>query len=143
LDLVRSLGADHVIDYTKEDFTRSGERYDFILDNVSDHSLRALRRVLTRKGVLVINAGQFDHRWFGPIGRFARAAVMNLLVPQSMGTFLSLPNEADLLALKEMIEAGQVKPVVDRTYPLAEAPAAIAAVAAGHAQGKVVVSVAA
>jgi NADPH:quinone reductase-like Zn-dependent oxidoreductase len=142
VELVRSLGADHVIDYTQDDFTRNAERYDFILDNVSNHSLRSLRRVLTPEGMLICNAGEFDHRWIGPMGRFMRAAIMSVFSSRKLGTFLSLPNRANLLALKELIEAGKVRPVVDRTIPLAEAPAGIAHVAAGHARGKVVVAVA-
>jgi NADPH:quinone reductase-like Zn-dependent oxidoreductase len=141
VDLVRSLGADHVIDYTKQDFTQTGERYDFILDNAASQSLSRLRRVLTPKGTLIVNCGQFNRHWIGPIGRMMRASLLSVFASQKLGSFLSLPNEADLTTLREIIEAGKLGPVIDRTYPLSEAPAAMAYVGEGHSSGKVVISV--
>jgi NADPH:quinone reductase-like Zn-dependent oxidoreductase len=141
VDLVRSIGADHVIDYTREDFTRGGQRYDFILDNVANRSLSDLRRALTPTGTLIPNGGGFDHRWIASGGRLIRAVVLFGLVSQSVKTFLVAPTHADLVALTELIEAGAVTPVVDRTYPLCESPAAIDHVGRGHARGKVAITV--
>lgn len=141
VDLLRSLGADHVIDYTQEHFIRSGKRYDFILDNVAKHSLSDLRRVLTPTGTLVPNGGGFDHRWIASGGRLVRAAVMFRFVSQTLGSFLVSKKHEDLTALKEMIEAGKVTPVMDRAYSLSETAQAIGHVGAGHARGKVAITV--
>ena len=141
VDLVRSLGADQVIDYTKEDFTRSGQRYDFILDNVANHSLSDLQRALTPRGTLVPNGGGFNHRWMASGGRLVRAAVMFRFASQTLGSFLVSKKHEDLTALKEMIEAGTVTPVMDRTYPLSATATAMAHVGAGHARGKVAITV--
>lgn len=141
LDLLRSIGADHVIDYTREDFTASGKRYDVILDNVSNHSLTDLRRALTVTGVLIPNGGNFGNRWFSSAGRLIRARLMFQSGPQRARNFLVSTNHDDLAALKELIEAGKVTPVLDRTYPLSDAAQAIDHVGAGHAQGKVAITV--
>ena len=141
VELVRSLGADHVIDYTREDFTKSGQQYDFILDNVSNHSLTDLRRVLTPTGTLIPNGGGFDNRWLASGGRIVRAAVMFQFGGQTLGNFLMSTKHEDLVALKELIESGKVTPVVGRTYPLAETAQAIGHVGAGHARGKVAITV--
>jgi NADPH:quinone reductase-like Zn-dependent oxidoreductase len=141
VELVRSIGADHVIDYTKEDFTRTGQRYDFILDNVANRSLSDLRRALTPKGTLVPNGGGFDHRWVASGGRLIRAKVSFAFVSQSLQTFIVSPNQENLVVLRQFIEAGQVTPVIDRTYPLSETPQAISYVGEGHARGKVVITV--
>ena len=141
VDLVRSIGADHVIDYTREDFTRKDRRYDFILDNVANHSLSDLRRALTPTGTLVPNGGGFDNRWFASGGRVVGAHVLNRFVGHTLRPFLVSPNLEDLVALKELIEAGKVAPVIDRTYPLSEASQAIGHVGGGHARGKVAVIV--
>jgi NADPH:quinone reductase-like Zn-dependent oxidoreductase len=141
VELVRSIGADHVIDYTKEDFTRSGQRYDFILDNVSNHSLTALRRALAPTGMLVPNGGAFSNRWFASAGRLIRGTVMFRFGSQKLGTFLVSQNNADLTVLKEMIEAGKVTPVMDRAYLLRETSQAMAHVGAGHARGKIAITV--
>jgi NADPH:quinone reductase-like Zn-dependent oxidoreductase len=141
LDLVRSIGADHVIDYTVEDFTRSEQRYDFILDNVGKHSLSDLRCALTPKGTLVPNGGRFDKRWVASGGRLIRAHVFFLFVSQAVRTFIVSLKHADLVVLKELIEAGTLTPVVDRTYPLSEVPQAIDHVGGGHSRGKVVITV--
>jgi NADPH:quinone reductase-like Zn-dependent oxidoreductase len=141
VDLVRSIGADHVIDYTKVDFTRTGQRYDFILDNVANRSLADLRRALTPKGTLVPNGGGFEHRWMASGGRLIRAKVSFAFVSQSVRTFIASSKQENLVTLKELIEAGKIGPVIDRTYALSEAPQAIGYVGQGHARGKVVVTV--
>jgi NADPH:quinone reductase-like Zn-dependent oxidoreductase len=139
--MVRSIGADHVIDYTRDDFTKSGERYDFILDNISNRSLSDLRRALTPRGMLVPSGGQFQNRWFSSAGRLIKAMVSFRFVSQRLGRFVVAQKHDDLIALKELIEAGKVMPVIDRTYPLSETAAAINYVGTGHARGKVVISV--
>jgi NADPH:quinone reductase-like Zn-dependent oxidoreductase len=141
VDLVRSIGADHVIDYTKEDFTRTGQRYDFILDNVANRSLSDLRRALTRKGTLAPNGGGFDHRWIASGGRLMRAKLSFAFVSQSIRTFIASSKQQNLAALRGLIEDRKITPVIDRTYPLSETPQAIAYVGRGHARGKVVVTV--
>jgi NADPH:quinone reductase-like Zn-dependent oxidoreductase len=141
VDMVRSIGADHVIDYTKEDFTRSGKQYDFILDNVANHSLTDLRHALTPTGTLIPNGGGFDHRWMASGGRIVRAAVLFRFGGQKLGNFLMSANQQDLIVLKELIEAGKVTPVMDRTYPLSQTAEAIAHVGEGHARGKVAITV--
>lgn len=141
LDLVRALGADRVIDYTKDDFTKGAERYDFILDNVSNHSLTKLRRALTPTGMLVPNGGNFGNRWMASVGRTVRGVVLFRFGGQSLGNFLVSMNQADLIVLKDLIEAGKVTPVIDRTYRLSAAADALRYVGAGHTRGKVVVTV--
>ena len=141
VDLVRSIGADLVIDYTQEDFTQGGQRYDFILDNVANHSLSDLRGALTPTGTLVPNGGGFDNRWFASGGRVIRAHALNRFVSHKLRPFLVSFNSEDLAALKELIEAGHLTPVMDRTYPLAETPQAISHVGEGHARGKVAITV--
>jgi NADPH:quinone reductase-like Zn-dependent oxidoreductase len=141
LDLVRSLGADHVIDYTTEDFTRNGQQYDVILDNVSNHSLSDLRRVLAPTGMLVPNGGNFGNRWMASGGRIVRAAVLFSFASQTLGNFLVAMRREDLETLATMIEAGSVRPVMDRTYPLRELAGAMAHVGSGHARGKVAITV--
>ena len=139
--MVRSIGADHVIDYTTEDFTKTGQQYDFILDNVSNHSLSDLRRALTPTGMLVPNGGLFGNRWLAGGGRIVRAAVLFQFGSQTLGNFLLSQKLEDLVALKELIEAGQVTPVMDRTYSLSETAQAIDHVGMGHARGKVAITV--
>ena len=140
LDMVRSIGADHVIDYTREDFTRSGQRYDLILDAGGNRSLSSVRRALTPEGTLVLIAPG-PGRWIGPIARLLGAILMSRFVGQRMLPFLSTVSKDDLLAMKELIEAGKVRPVIDRTYPLSETSEAIRYLEAGHAGGKVVITV--
>ncbi|HYI65654.1 MAG TPA: NAD(P)-dependent alcohol dehydrogenase [Candidatus Limnocylindrales bacterium] len=142
LDMVRSIGADHVVDYTTEDFTRGERRYDLILDNVSNHSLSELRRALTPTGILVPNGGRFDKRWFARGGRLIAGMVMFRFVSQTLRTFIMSPTPENLVELKELIESGRVTPVMDRAYPLSETAAAIGHVGEGHARGKTVISVA-
>ena len=141
VDLVRSIGADHVIDYTQEDFTQSGQRYDFILDNVANHSLSDLRRALAPRGTLVPNGGNFDNHWFAGGGRVIKAQVVSRFVSHTLRPFLVSPKLEDLVALKELIEAGKITPVMDRAYPLSETPQAIGHVGEGHARGKVAITV--
>jgi NADPH:quinone reductase-like Zn-dependent oxidoreductase len=141
LDLVRSIGADQVIDYTKENFTQTGQHYDFILDNVANRSLSDLRRALTPKGTLVPNGGGFDNHWFASGGRVVRATVLSRFVSQTLRTFIMSQNSEALVALKNLIQAGKVTPVIDRTYPLSETTRAIDHVGGGHARGKVVINV--
>jgi NADPH:quinone reductase-like Zn-dependent oxidoreductase len=140
VELVASLGADHVIDYTSENFTALGRQYDLILDNVSNHSLPDLRRSLAPTGTLIPNGGQFDNRWFAGAGRLM-AAKVTFRGGHKMRNFLVSMKAENLLALKELIEAGKVSPVMDRTYPLSETWAAIAQVGKGHARGKVAITV--
>jgi NADPH:quinone reductase-like Zn-dependent oxidoreductase len=141
VEMVRSIGADHVIDYTKQNFTTSGQQYDFILDNVANHSLSDLRRALTPTGTLVPNGGTFEKRWFAGGGRVVRAHLVSRFVSQALRPFLVSPNLADLMVLKDLIEAGKLSPVIDRTYPLGEADRAIDHVGLGHARGKVAITV--
>ncbi len=140
LDLVRGLGADHVIDYTLEDFTLGEERYDFILDNVANHGLSALRRALTPTGVLVPNGGGFDNRWFASGGRVIAANVLRRSTDHRLQPFLLSPKLADLLTLKDLLEAGTIRPVMDCTYPIGQTQQAIGRVGGGHARGKVVIT---
>ena len=139
--MVRSLGADHVIDYTEEDFAQSGQKYDLILQLAGTRSPSDLRRALTSKGTLVLTSGESSGRWLGPVDRIVKAVVLSPFVSQKLGTFVMKPKKEDLQSLKELIEAGKVKPVIDRTYPLSEAPAAVRYLEEGHARGKVVVTV--
>jgi NADPH:quinone reductase-like Zn-dependent oxidoreductase len=141
VDMVRSIGADHVIDYTREDFTQKDQRYDFILDNVANHSLSDLRGALTLTGTLVPNGGGFDNRWFASGGRVMGAHVLNRFVSRRLRPFIVSPKFEDLVFLKELIEAGKLTPVIDRTYPLSETPQAIGHVGEGHARGKVAITV--
>jgi NADPH:quinone reductase-like Zn-dependent oxidoreductase len=141
VEMVRSIGADHVIDYTRVDFTQKDQRYDFILDNVANHSLSDLRRALTPRGTLVPNGGGFDNHWFASGGRVIGARVLDRFVGHRLRTFLVSPNSEDLVFLKELIEAGKVTPVIDRAYPLSETPEAIGHVGEGHARGKVAITV--
>jgi NADPH:quinone reductase-like Zn-dependent oxidoreductase len=139
VEFVRSIGADHVIDYTKVDFTEGDERYDFILDIADNRSFGARRRVLTRGGTLVPNSGE-GGRWTGSLGRIIWARVLSLFLREDLHPFLSLPKHDDLDTLRELIESGDVKPSVGRTFPLVEAAEAVAYVGQRHAQGKTVVT---
>jgi NADPH:quinone reductase-like Zn-dependent oxidoreductase len=141
VQLVRSLGADEVIDYTRENFTQTGQRYDLILDNVSNHSLSDLRRALAPTGTLIPNGGQFHNRWFSSAGRLMAGKVTFRSGGQQMRNFLVSMKAENLLALAELIESGKVTPVIDRTYPLSEAAEAISYVGSGRTRGKVAISV--
>ncbi|MDQ3659560.1 MAG: NAD(P)-dependent alcohol dehydrogenase [Actinomycetota bacterium] len=141
VDLVRSIGADEVIDYTRDDFAEKGRRYDLILDTAGKRSLSHLRRALAPRGTLVIVGAEGGGRWFGGIDRQLRAHMLSPFVGQKLGTFISKENKDDLVALKELIEAGKVTPVIDTTYPLSKVPEAIRHLEEGHARGKVAVTV--
>jgi NADPH:quinone reductase-like Zn-dependent oxidoreductase len=142
VDLVRSLGADHVIDYTKEDFAKGAERYDVILDNVPNHSLSECRHILSPKGkyVMIGGGGPNDSRWVGPFGRVIHALVLSPFVSQEMGMMMADPSQKDLAILGDLMQSGKMKAVIDRTYKLSEVPAAIAYLEQGHARGKVVIT---
>jgi NADPH:quinone reductase-like Zn-dependent oxidoreductase len=134
VELVGALGADHVIDYTQEDFTQGGPRYDLILDNAGNHSLSALRRALAPTGRLIPNSGSAG------LGTFITAFVSSLFLRQQGRPYLSVPKLKDLMFLKELIEAGKVTPAIDRTYPLSDAADAFRYLGNGHARGKVVIT---
>jgi NADPH:quinone reductase-like Zn-dependent oxidoreductase len=141
VDMVRSLGANHVIDYTRDDFADGKERYDVILDIGGNPSLSRLRRALAPKGTLVIVGGETGGRWLGGTDRQLRALLLSRFVDQKLRTFISDENHEDLIVLKDLIDAGEITPVIDRTYPLADAPQAIRYLEQGHARGKVVITV--
>ncbi len=142
VDLVRSLGADHVIDYTKEDFAKGTERYDVILDNVPNHSLSECRHILNPKGkyVMIGGGGPNDSRWIGPFGRVIHALLVSPFISQEMGMMMADANQKDLTVLADMMQSGKVKAIIDRTYKLSEVPTAIAYLEQGHARGKVVIT---
>jgi NADPH:quinone reductase-like Zn-dependent oxidoreductase len=137
LELVRSIGADHVIDYTNEDFTQGQARYDFILDNVGNHSMSATRRALTPTGKLQPNGGGHSE---GGMRSVIAGFVASLFVRQQLPPSVKFQNRPDLIALKDLVEAGKVTPVIDGTYPLSAAAMAIDHVAEGHARGTVVIT---
>jgi NADPH:quinone reductase-like Zn-dependent oxidoreductase len=141
VDTVRSIGADCVIDYTREDFAEGGQRYDLILDIGGNSPLSRLRRALTPEGTLVIAGGEGGGRWLGGTDRQLRAMMVCPFVGQKLGTFISKENHEDLIILTELVESGKVAPVIDRTYSLNEVPEAIRYLEEGHAQGKVVITV--
>ena len=141
VDLVRSLGADEVIDYTRQDFAQSGTRYDAILDTAGARSVPTLRRALAPKGALVIVGAEGGGRWFGGFGRNLRAQMLSPFVSQKMGLFASKEKGEDLVVLKELIEAGKVTPVIGATFPLSDVPDAMRHLEAGHARGKILITV--
>lgn len=137
---MRSLGAHQVIDYATRDFTAGDQRWDVILDNVSNHPLSRVRRALDPDGALVANGGQFHHRWTASLGQVVRATVASPFLRQDLVAFQSSPDAADLATLADLLATGVIRPVVDRTLPLAAVSEAIAHVASGHATGKVVLT---
>jgi len=141
VEMVRSIGADHVVDYTQEDFSKGPQRYDLIVDNVGNRSLRDLRRVLAPKGTIVIVGAKGDGWLLGPLTGPLKVLLVSRFVRYRMIVFIAQIRKDDLVVLKEMIEDGKVKPVIDRTYPLNEISAAIRYLEAGHARGKVVITV--
>jgi NADPH:quinone reductase-like Zn-dependent oxidoreductase len=145
LDMLRSIGADRVLDYTEEDFTQLDERYDFILDIVGNHRWSECRRALAPQGTYVLSGfdqyGSSGHRWFGSLGHFARLIVISPFV-RHLHPFRGTKDPGDrLVVLKELIEAGKITPVIDRTFPLSEVPEAIRYLESGRARGKIVVTV--
>jgi NADPH:quinone reductase-like Zn-dependent oxidoreductase len=141
VDMVRSLGADRVIDYTREDFTQCGQRYDLVFQLAGTRSPSECRRALTSGGTLVASSGESDGLWIGPLDRIIKALVLSPFVSQKMVSFTVKPNKEDLQFLKQLIEAGKLAPVIGKTYPLAEVPEAIGYLENGHARGKVVITV--
>ncbi len=143
VDLVRSLGADHVIDYTKEDFTKSGERYDVILDNVGTQPLIRFRRALKPNGICVLigGGGPNEGRWIGPMSRPIKAMMLSPFISQKFVMFLADINHKDLAVLGDLMQSGKVTPVIDRTYKLSEVPEAIRYLEKGHARGKVIITI--
>ncbi|MGH3942105.1 MAG: NAD(P)-dependent alcohol dehydrogenase [Pseudonocardiaceae bacterium] len=141
MDLVRSLGADHVMDYTQGDLADAAQRYDVILDIGGHRSLTQLRRALTSRGTLVIVGSETGGRWFGGFDRSLRAPLLSLFVSQRLGALINSENAKDLIVLTELIESGKLTPALDRTYPLSETSAAIQYMQEGHVRGKVVITV--
>ena len=139
-DLIRSIGADHVVDYTREDFTKGTERYDFILDNVANHSLGETRRALSPTGTLLPNGGGHTG---GGTGRLIRATIASMFIRGQGRPSVKFQNAADLAALVDLVEAGKITPVIDRTYPLSETAAALRHVGTGRARGTVVITISA
>jgi NADPH:quinone reductase-like Zn-dependent oxidoreductase len=141
LDLIRSLGADHVLDYTREDITDGTRHWDLVLDTAGHRSLSRLRRALTPAGTLVIVGSEGRGRWLGGFDRNLRAVVLSRFVGQRLRMLSSTPRQEDLQTLRQLAEAGNLTPVIDRTYPLAEVPDAIRHMEAGHVRGKLVITV--
>lgn len=141
VEIVRSIGADRVVDYTREDFTRNGQRYDLMLDIAGNRSWSEYKRVLDPNATLVVVGGPKANRWIGPLGGLAKLRLAALRSGQKVTFFLAAINKADLLVLQELLEAGTVTPVIDRRYELGEAADAFRYLGDGHAQGKVVVTV--
>jgi NADPH:quinone reductase-like Zn-dependent oxidoreductase len=143
VDLVRSLGADHVIDYTKEDFSKGDVRYDVILDNVGTQPLSGFRRVLKPNGICVMigGGGPNEGKWVGPMARPIKAKLMSPFISQKMSMMMAQGNKDDLNILADLMQSGKVTPVIDRTYPLSEIREAIRYLEAGHARGKVIITV--
>jgi NADPH:quinone reductase-like Zn-dependent oxidoreductase len=140
VDLVRSIGADEIIDYTREDFAEMGKRFDLILDMAGNRSVSDLRRALAPRGTLVIGGGEGGGRWFG-VGRQVRASMLSPFVGQKLGTFIAKMNREDLIVLKDLIEAGKLTPVIGERFPLSEVAEAMRHLEGGHGRGKVVITV--
>jgi NADPH:quinone reductase-like Zn-dependent oxidoreductase len=141
MDLVQSVGADHVVDYTRADVAAGEHRYDVILDAGGNRSLRQLRRALAPRGTLVIVGGETGGRWLGGFDRALRAPMVSLFVRQRLGAVMCSENAADLLVLAKLIESGKLTSVIDKTYPLSQTPDAIRYMQEGRARGKVVITV--
>ncbi len=143
VELVRSLGADHVVDYKNEDYTQGGQSYDVIMDNVGNRSLAENRGILKPEGkyVLIGGGGPDDHRWIGPLFKVVSAIVTSWFVSQDMGMMLADSNQEDLTTIGDLIQSGKVTPVIDRRYSLSEISEAIRYLEKGHARGKVVITV--
>lgn len=140
LDMVRSIGADHVIDYTRENFTEAGPKYDLIFDNVGAHSLKDMRRALTPSGLLLANGAPAPTGWFGGVGHPLKVTFVSMFSKQQGRPFLSMGNEKDLATLRELTELGKIAPVIDRTFPLEDAIEAISYVGEGHNQGTSIIT---
>jgi NADPH:quinone reductase-like Zn-dependent oxidoreductase len=140
VQIAKALGADHVVDYTQEDFTRATARYDVILDNVGNHTLGECRRALTPTGILIPNS-MAGNRWFASMGRVLAALATSPFLKQKLRPFFSIPKKADLEAIVELINVGKVTPVIDSTHPLDATARAIAHLGDGHARGKVIITI--
>jgi len=140
VELVQSLGADRVIDYTRDDFTEANDRYDLMLDNVGNHSLLKCRRVLKPNATYIPNGGP-DGRWLGPAAHLLKTMMLSPFVSQKVVSLLETANPADLRTLKDLIEADKLTPVIDRTYPLTETPEALRYLQTHRARGKVVITI--
>src|SRR6266852_1601787 len=140
VDMVRSIVADHVIDYTQEDFTKRGQRYDLIFDCVGNHSLSASRRVLNPKGTVVMVGERTGRGAIGILARLITALVVSRFTSQKLRTFLARPRQEDLVIMRDLMKTGKVRPVIDKCYSLSEVPAAIRYLEERHARGKVVIS---
>lgn len=141
VELVRSIGADHVVDYTKDDFTATGERYDVLLDSAANRSLSDCRRALTPKGVLIGVGLASDGLWFGPLASPLAKLFVSPFVGQTLTPFLARESCDDFTVLRDLLQDGKVTPMIDRTYPLDEVPAAVAYLEEGHAKAKVAITV--
>jgi NADPH:quinone reductase-like Zn-dependent oxidoreductase len=141
MDLVRRLGADHVVDYTRDDFADGKQRYDAVLDIGGNSRLSHLRHALAPGGRLVIVGGETDGRWLGGFDRQLRAMMLSPLVSQKLGILGAKENSADLSVLREFLESGKITPAVDRTYPLSEIPAALRYLQEGNVRGKIIITV--
>lgn len=140
VELVRSIGADEIIDYTHQDITEGTRRFDVIFDTAGNRNVSDLRRILASKGTLVLAGGEGGGRWLG-MGRVVKAKAISPFVGQKMTNFLGRAKAEDLLVLKELIETGKVTPVIGARYPLSEVPNAIRELGTGHGRGKVVITV--
>ncbi len=140
LEMVRSIGADHVIDYSQEDFTQGTQRYELVFDNVENRSLSDCRRALTPDGTLILNSGSGAHG-VGLLVRLMKPLLLSPFVRQNLRRYLSTPNHEDLVALKDLVESGKLKPIIEKTYPLTDTAAALAHIGGGHTKGKIVIIV--
>jgi len=140
VDMVQSIGADQVVDYTQEDFTKSGQRYDLILDMIGNHSFSERRSALTPKGTLVLVGGPDEGRWLAPLPGLLKTVMLSRFVSQKLLPFLAHLSKDDLIVMRELLESGKVVPVIDRSYPLSDVPEAIRYLEEGHARGKVVIT---
>lgn len=139
--MVRSIGAHHVLDYTQENFTKSGQRYDLIVDTVGNHSLSDTRRALTPQGTLVLVGGPDTGGWLGPLTDVFKVVVLSRFVSHKLRPFLARLSKQDLIVLQQLLQAGKVTPVIDRRYPLRDVAGAVRNLEEGHARGKVVISI--
>jgi len=141
LEFVRSIGADHVVDYTQQDFTGLGRRYDIIFDCIENHSLSARRRILNRNGVCVMVGAPHDRGWLVFLGRLIKAPIVSRFSSRKAVMFIAKPNKEDLAVIGELMATGKLKPVIDRSYPLSAAADAMRYLEQGHARGKVIITV--
>jgi NADPH:quinone reductase-like Zn-dependent oxidoreductase len=142
IEMVRSISAERVIDYTREDFTRTSQRYDVVLDNISNHSLSACRRVIAPRGTYVVVGSSNHGQWLGPLARLLTTPLVSPFVRQRMVVAMARSNPTDLATLGDLMKTGDVTPVIDRTYELHQTADALRYLEQGHARGKVVVRVA-